>query len=72
MTGEDFREEMLRDIEDVFTTLVKWKTYHMNDMLASESDCLYEAICAVSYLEDAILETVNGPAYCEDQEEDES
>ncbi len=71
MTEKDFREEMLKDIEDVFTTLVKWKAYHKGDMLASEVDCLYEAMEAVSDLEDAISESMNKPAYCADMMEEE-
>jgi len=71
MTKENFREEMLKDLEDVFTTLVKWKTYHMGDMLASEVDCLYEAMVTVSDLEDAVSEAMNGPAYCADQTKEE-
>ena len=71
MTEKDFREEMLKDIEDVFTTLVKWKTYHKGDMLASEVDCLYEAIGAVSELEDAVSAAMNEPAYCADLMEEE-
>lgn len=71
MTKEDFREEMLKDLEDMFTTLDKWKTCHMGDMLASEVDCLYEAMVTVSDLEDAVSEAMNEPAYCADQTKEE-
>ena len=55
---DEFREEMVRELEDIYSVLEGWKERREGDMYASERDRLYDALLALSELQDSLNETL--------------
>lgn len=58
MNGEDFREEMVSELERMWMSLFKFKKEHEDDLYTTEYDLLYEAMVSLSDFEDALNETL--------------